>query len=101
MCLGKTDAGAVLDLIVDLLQVFAGTAADLEEKIKFAGQVVAGNDIRRIVDISDKVIIITGMLHPYFHQNSDIISELMVIGDDGIRTDQAAFFHFFDPFDDG
>ena len=55
---GQADAGAVLDLVVDLLKVLGRAAADLEHIVELAGERVAGDDVRVFFNDADKIIVL-------------------------------------------
>lgn len=81
---GQANTRTVLDPVVDLFQMLGGTAADLEHEVKLSGQIVAGNNIGIVIDMLNETVIEAGMLHADFHQDSNIISELMFIRNYGV-----------------
>ena len=101
MRLGQAHTGTVLDLVVDLFEMLGRAAADFQHVIKLTGQIVAGNDIRMTGYDFDEIVIKPGMLHAHLHQYGDIVSSLLIVGDDRVGLDQSAFFKLPDPLDDG
>ena len=98
---GQPDARIILDPVVDLLEMVGALAADLQHEVKLAGQIVAGDDVRILVDVIDELIVVPWVLHPDFHENRDVVAKLGIVRDHRIGFDQAGLLHLFDAFDDG
>ena len=97
---GPGNTGKAFDLAVDLLQVFGG-GDDFQHKVKISGDIITGGNVFGFGDHIRKGIVIFRMLQGDLHQSNGIIADGLLVDQNRVGGNDAAFFQLSDPFGDG